>query len=60
MMNNYERIKNMTIDEMAEKISLLKSCINTVCDDDCPIRTLCILSPFPIDIIKWLLQEVEE
>lgn len=60
-MNNYERIKNMSIEEMAEKIteSVDLSCVlshyycKANCDnkDDCPHDKECC--------IKWLMQEVK-
>lgn len=59
-MTNFEKIKNMSIKELADKISwLIKDC------DDCPIREFC---NYEIQKSKtclgtwkqWLKSEVEE
>lgn len=66
-MNNYERIKNMTIDELAEFISALTYCSDAACNEkDCFIRKigyekLCTLTSFYSSGAKqWLESEVEE
>ena len=58
-MNNFEKIKQMTVDEMAEKISLSKDCSGITCSD-CPIQCYCVLPSNKNTIKNWLLQEVEE
>ena len=55
-MNNFEKIKQMTVDEMAECISETPNCGKcTLADLDLACHCKCV------DGIKqWLLQEVEE
>ena len=59
MMNNYERIKQMSVEEMAEALRLMRS-------SDCGVNTyenckLCIIHGFcqTISTSKWLLKECE-
>ena len=58
-MNNYEKIKSMSVDEMAEYLSNLeyyeigKNCPDNTSNDDC-------LAPFcAYGIKQWLLAESE-
>ena len=37
-MNNYEKIKNMTIDEMAEMFAFFKRCLDCINYDSFPIN----------------------
>ena len=54
-MNNYERIKNMTIEEMAECISKSSNCGKcTLADLDLSCHCECFTG-----IKQWLLEEVE-
>lgn len=65
-MNNYERIKQMTVEEMAELLTYapISSC------DDCPYKGNCLDLYLDIDIDcpaiteayfkNWLLQEVKD
>lgn len=67
MTTNYEKIKNMTVDEMAELINAITYCGDTDCNKkDCYIKKnnmerLCRLTNYySIDAKQWLLQEAEE
>ena len=63
-MNNYEKIKNMTFEEMVELLTYapISSC------DDCPYKGNCLDLGIDIDcpaiteayFKKWLLQEAEQ
>lgn len=60
-MNNYERIKNMSIDEMAEVLYLLLDCEEEHCDKcfmDKNNILICQLNPKRIEIKQWLQEEV--
>ena len=66
-MNNYERIKNMSLDEMAEFISAIEFCGDTDCNSkDCFIKrkgfeSLCRLTSYYSSGAKqWLKEECEE
>ena len=66
-MNNYEKIKNMTVDDMAEFISAITYCGDTDCNKkDCFIKKnnmerLCRLTSFySTGAEQWLLSEVEQ
>ena len=53
-MNNYEKIKNMTIDEMAEwHNKLLAICVTY----DCPAFEICDMQNCKESFKKWLEQE---
>ena len=65
-MNNYEKIKNMTLDEMAEFINAIAYCSDTDCNEqDCFIKRkglekLCTLTSYYSSGAKqWLQQESE-
>lgn len=58
-MNNFEKIKQMSVDEMTEKISLSKDCSGITCNY-CPINCYCTLPSNKNTIKSYLLQEVEE
>lgn len=59
-MTNFEKIKNMSVDEMAEKLDESFAC------DRCPIKEFCDKKTFThcmscTDVWKnWLKSEVEE
>ena len=58
MTTNYERIKNMTVEEMAEFFA------NHILCDDCPISTICNKEMITIDecpkvFEEWLKSESE-
>ena len=56
MITNYERIKNMSIDEMAEYLSNRAGCCYCVYEfTECNSAVGCIQG-----ITQWLSQEVEE
>ena len=59
-MNNFNKIKSMSVDEMAEFIYRLKDCEDVDCDK-CMRNSLCAIGIHDKDDVKqWLLAEVEE
>ena len=59
-MNNFEKIKAMNIDEMAEFIYRLKDCEDVDCDK-CLLNSLCAISIHDKEDVKgWLKSEVRE
>ena len=66
MTTNYDKIKNMTVDDMAEFITSITYCCDTDCDKkDCYIKKnnmerLCTLtSYYSTGAKEWLLSEVD-
>ena len=61
-MTNYERIKRMSIEEMAEEISSGGNCDYCVAKDRCDNLALDIIATVPCAVLtrEWLEQEVEE
>ena len=58
-MNNFEKIKQMTVDEMAEWLD----CISEECSDMCVASydlNICNIQFCEKNIKQWLFQEVEE
>ena len=53
-MNNYEKIKQMSVDEMAKQLLSYMDC------DFCPAKSKLCLFRCHKNIKQWLLQEVEE
>ena len=58
MTTNYERIKSMSIEEMAEFISCILNCDNLVCSK-CLIKGLCGDAYTPYHTEQWLQQKAE-
>ena len=58
-MNNFERIKQMSIDEMVEMLTILRNCDYILCND-CSIKAICGVLSHGKSLKQYLLQEVEE
>lgn len=61
-MTNYDRIKQMSIDEMAREISSCGDCDYCIAQNRCDKLPLDVLSTTPCSVLtrQWLEQEVEE
>ena len=55
-MNNYERIKNMSIDEMAEVLSKRSGCYGCPCEDN----TFCKGGCCYFSVRDWLEKECKQ
>ena len=58
-MTNYEKIKAMSVEEMAELLRCF--CLNSVCCDDCPLDGICpsACCEFKHTWKNWLESEVD-
>lgn len=60
-MTNYEKIKNMSVEEMAKLINAIAVCCNNGADCEyCPIKCRTALYCNRSTIVKWLNSDVEE
>lgn len=61
-MTNYDRIKQMSIEEMARAISSCGECNYCVAQDRCDSLPLDVIATVPCSVLtrQWLESEVEE